>query len=51
MDKTTAPKSAIGFLISWSAEKEGQSAAVICLVDSPAAPDALLAHGVSPDVA
>ena len=26
--KTTAPKSAIGFLIGWSAEREGQSAAV-----------------------
>jgi hypothetical protein len=28
MDKTTAPKSAIGFLIGWSAERQAQSAAV-----------------------
>ena len=49
MDKTTAPKSAIGFLIGWSAEFLRRSKFQRrCLVDSPAALDALLAHGVSP---
>ena len=35
MDKTTAPKSAIGFLIGWSAESETQSAAVKVLAPLP----------------